>query len=72
MVRCMDISDRIVQSRRADVEIAKACGVHMSTAGHWRHGRSHPHVKFIRALARCIGSEPEDLIPPEPKRATPA
>ncbi len=62
----MEISDRIVASRRTDREIAETCRVAVPVVWRWRRGDTRPHVRNIRALARAIGCDPSDLIPSEP------
>ena len=65
----MEISARIVASRRTDREIAKAVGTAVPVVWQWRSGKTRPHIRFIAALAEAIGCEPADLIPPPPEAA---
>ena len=63
----MEISTRIVRSRRTDKEIAAAVGTAITVVWLWRQGKTRPHIRFIAALAGAIGCEPADLIPPPPE-----
>ena len=62
----MDISTRIVRSRRSDKEIALACGTAIPVVWLWRQGKTRPHIRFIAALAGALECDVEDLIPPPP------
>ncbi len=68
----MEISDRIVASRRTDKEIADVCQVAVPVVWRWRRGDTRPHIKSVRALARAIGCDPIDLIPSEMLRPAPS
>jgi transcriptional regulator with XRE-family HTH domain len=65
----MKICERIQRSRRTDREISKAVGTSDSVVWHWRRGLTHPHIRFITALAEVIGCDPVDLIPPKEAQA---
>ena len=63
----MEISERIVASRRTDREISNAIGATVPAVWKWRKGETRPNIKFIAALAEALGCDPADLIPPKPR-----
>ncbi len=65
----MKISERIRLSRRSDREISAAVGTSIPVVWRWRNGHTHPHIRFVAALADVIGCTPADLIPAKPEAA---
>lgn len=50
-------------------ELAEMVGVKLQTIWNWEQDRSKPEFRNMRALAKALGVEPFQIIPPDPKRS---